>query len=159
MLYDVENVYFGYEMHDDEIVEIKEVEGKIRVIREDGSTVSFRAESYFGGNSFNMEKYYGYTSGFNKQDNYDHYYVNEGSPIEIKEPYGVKTVQKVFLSNDKEKRKMFFVQVVPIKAMDVSIKDFKPYGHFMIYSDKYGLMSWKGFGVWAKQNFTMYKLV
>ena len=159
MLYDDKNAYFGYEMYDDEIVGVEEVNGTVKVKRENGTEVSFRAETYFGGNSYNMEIYYGYTSGFNRGDNRDHYYINENTAIEINEPDGVKTVRKVYLSNDKEKRKLFFVQVIPLKAMDVALKDFRPYGHFMIYSDKYGEMSWKGFGAWAKQNFNMYKLV
>ena len=73
----------------------------------------------------------------------------------------VKKVQKEFFSEDKSKRALFFVQVIPYKQLDVTLDDFKPYGHFCVFYDVYGRTGWgwKGFGLWSKQNFTTYKLV
>ncbi|MBE5754126.1 MAG: DUF4838 domain-containing protein [Clostridiales bacterium] len=162
MLYDENNLYFGYTIFDEGLEKIvPHEECGLKVFREDGSELNFRAESYFGGNALNNEVFYGYTCGFNKGDTRDRYYINHGSPSTVKTPEGVKKVQKVFLSEDKTKRAAFFVQVIPYKALDVTLDSFKPYGHFCVFYDVYGRTGWgwKGFGLWGKQNFTTYKLV
>ena len=159
---DENNLYFGYRIFDEGLAKVVEhPECGLKVFREDESELNFRAETYFGGNAFNTEKYFGYTAGFNKGDTRNRFFVNHGSPVGTLPPEGVKTVQKVFLSEDKSKRAAFFVQVIPLKALDVTLADFKPYGHFCLFYDVYGRTGWgwKGFGLWSKQNFTTYKLV
>lgn len=159
MFYDEQNLYFGYEIYDDQIESTKIVNGDLRVYRENGEQVNFRVESYYGGNAFNTEIFYGYVSGFNGVGVNDRYYMNNGAPITIAAPNGVKTVKKVFLSDDKDKRKLLLIQVIPISSLGVTLDSFRPYGHFCVLPDRYKRAGWKGFGLWGKQNFTTYKLV
>ena len=157
MFFNGENLYFAYALKDEEIDRVEENGDKLGVYRKDGTQMGFRVESYFGGNALNTEKYFGYVSGFNVKDARDQYFVNTGSPSKTAFPDGVRTIKKAFTSKeDGNKSALLIVQIVPLKALDVNICDFKPYGHFCVFTDKYKKGGWKGFGLWSKQNFTTY---
>ena len=158
LLFDKENLYFGYYTSDRDIEKVVMDGNDMRVVRTDGSIASFRTETYVGGNTMNHDVFYGYVSGFSKPDIVDRFFINSGSPSSMKMPDGVHDVKKVFLSDQPEKRGLFHVQVVPISTLDVDFADLKPYGHFVVFSDKFGRGGWKGFGLWSKQNFTNFNL-
>ena len=158
MLYDDKYLYFGYMVYDDRIVKEEIIDGRIRVFRNDGTEVRSRAETYMGGNALNQDKIFGYVSGFNADNLIDHLYEKVELPIDIEIPKDMRDVKKVYLSDNPEERRYFHVQVVPISIFDISLENFKPYGHFVYYTDRYQRAGWMGFGLWGKQNFTIFTL-
>lgn len=160
MIFNGENIYFCYTMYNSELYREEIIQGKHKLYREDGTEIGFRAESYFGGNALNTQVYYGYTSGFNAKDASDQYFINDGYPKKILNPEGVKTIKKAYINKDNPSQSALqIVQIVPLKALDVNIGDFKPYGHFCVFTDKSRKIGWRGFGLWSKQNFATYKLI
>ncbi len=160
ILYDDENIYFGYTIFDDELEKAEKNEnGELRLYRKDGSEIVSRAETYIGGNNLNQSQYFGYVSGFNSGTIVDHWYLNDGSPKGMPIPDGVKDVKFAHTDIAPEKRYYIHVQVIPIKALGVGMEDFKPYGHFVYYTNRYGRAGWMGFGLWSKQNFSNFKLI
>ena len=159
MLYDDKNLYFGYQIYDDAIQRVEETKKGLRLYREDGSVVVSRAETYFGGNSLNQNVYYGLVSGFNKDEVIDRLFYNDGVAHEMPIPPGMLDVKQVFLSDDPKERSYFHIQVVPIAFLGVAKENLKPYGHFVYFADRYGRAGWMGFGLWSKENFSMFKLI
>lgn len=158
MLYDDKYIYFGYLVYDDKIDRLEIIDGKQRLFRNDGTEVISRAETYMGGNSLNQDKIFGYVSGFDGDKIFDHLYESVDIPKEIPMPEGMRDVKRVFFSDNPKERRYFHVQVMPISMFDIAKENFKPYGHFVYYTDRYKRAGWMGFGLWSKQNFTMFTL-
>ncbi len=156
-LYDDENLYISYTVYDDQIekFEIKP-DGQTVVYRTDGKTLVSYAETYIGGNALNQSEYYGLISGFNGKAETIQFYKHVGSPISKPIPSGAKDVKFVHLSERLEQRYYIHVQVLPLNALGVKVEDFKPYGSFVYYTDRYKRAGWKGNGLWNKDN--IYKL-
>ncbi len=152
MIYDGEKVYMGYTITDDQIVENRGG----TLYREDGSMVTSYAETYIGGNDLNKSEYYGYISGFYERG--EHFYKNEGTPKRIPIPNGVENKSFVRLSDKPEERYTFHVQIIPVSALNVRAEDFRPYGSFVYYTDRFGRAGWMGFGLWAKENFSAFNI-
>ena len=157
MLFDGKVWYIGYSIEDDQIQEtIIDTNGHLRIVREDGSRVDSYAETYIGGNVFNQSVYYGYISGFQPKAG-GQFYENDGSP-KNKKVDGLKDYYFVKTASEKEKRYYFHVQAVPLTALRVTESDFKPYGSFVYYTDRYDRAGWMGFGLWSKQNFQAFEI-
>lgn len=157
MLYDDKNIYIGYTVFDDQITEERLVGERKRYYRLDGSEVISYGETYIGGNSFNQDTYYGYISGIMGERD-SQWYENKGSPIRNPMPDGVRTVQFVKLSEEKEKRYCFQVQVIPYEAIGAKSDACTPYGSFVYYTNRFGRAGWMGYGLWCKPNFSSYRL-
>ncbi|MBE5749453.1 MAG: DUF4838 domain-containing protein [Clostridiales bacterium] len=162
IVYDKENLYFGYTLHDRELSQVKVTDsGRKLYYRENGKQIVALSETYIGGDVVNQSVYYGYTSGFtdaNKNEQGD-FYVNNGEIKSIKIPDGVYTKNFARLDKDKDKRYLFHVQVIPFAVLGESVDTAKPYGSFAYVSDKFGVAGWQGFGLWSKQNFKEFTLV
>lgn len=152
MLFDGEKIYIGYTVTDDQIVE----ERNGALYRLDGSKVTSYGETYIGGNELNKSEYYGYISGF--YDRGELFYKNDGTPKGIPLPSGVENKRYVHLSDTPKERYTFHVQVIPTGALGVRAEDFRPYGSFVYYSDRFGRAGWMGFGLWAKENFSTFNI-
>ena len=161
MIYDDENIYIGYTIFDDKIEkEVVSSDGKMTVLRSDGSELISYTETYIGGNVFNQSIYYGYISGFMGDKNANgQFYRNAGVPKSQPIPDGVKDVKYVHFDDDPDKRYYFHVQVLPFKALDANKETFNPYGSFVYYTDRYGRAGWMGYGLWSKQNFSPFTLI
>lgn len=159
MLFDGKNLYFGYTMENSELYREEIIGDKHRLYRKDGTEIGFRAETYIGGNALNTQIYYGYTSGFNAKDTSEQFFINDGSPKKTAHPDGVRTIRRVYIDKENSANSALqIVQIVPLSALDINIGDFKPYGHFCIFTDRSRKIGWRGFGLWAKQNFSTYKI-
>ena len=161
ILCDNDNIYFGFTIFDDQVVRVEELpDGHFKMFREDGNEVVSYTETYIGGNHLNQTKYYGYISGWQKERGYDgQYYENAGSPVPIPSPEGLRDVKFCSLSEDKEKRYYFHVQVIPIeKGLESNIDVFMPYGSFVYYTNRFGRAGWMGYGLWSKANFSAFNL-
>lgn len=160
MLYDEENIYIGYTIFDDKVLEERTLEnGRRIVVREDGSELVSYTETYIGGNAFNQSVYYGYISGFmGERNEQGSFYENAGSPKNIPIPDGVKDVKFVKFSDKPQERYYFHVQVIPFTALGATKDTFTPYGSFVYYTDRFGRAGWMGYGLWSKQNFSNFKL-
>lgn len=160
MLCDEKNVYIGYKLRDDKIVGTHQNgAGVIIVDKEDGADFESCAETYIGGNALNQSTYYGYISGFRGELGINEFYRNQGTPVRIALPEGVRDVKYVHLSEDREKRYVFHVQVIPYGALDTTREDFNPYGSFVYLTDRYGRAGWMGYGLWNKQSFSVYQFI
>ena len=158
MLYDGENAYVGYSVTDDKIAFAERDEkGLVKVIREDGERLISYAETYIGGNELNQSTYYGYISGFTEAKG-GAFYQNSGVPVRIKEERGLEDFYFVKTSENPKERYYFHVQKIPIAALGVSAEDFKPYGSFVYYSNRFKRAGWMGFGLWSKQNFQKFEI-
>lgn len=160
MLYDDRNIYIGYTVFDDRLAKVeKSADGTTRAYRADGSEVISYAETYIGSNILNQSVYYGYISGFySMRDAEGEFYENSGLPVRIPLPDGVKDVKFVKADGDKDKRYYFHVQVIPLESLGTSVENFRPYGSFVYYTDRYGRAGWMGYGLWSKQNFSPFTL-
>ncbi|MBQ3493258.1 MAG: DUF4838 domain-containing protein [Clostridia bacterium] len=160
ILYDRNNIYFGYSVYDDTVVRVEDAEdGQIKLFREDGSEVISYAETYIGGNHLNQDKYFGYISGWQRERGYNgKYYENTGSAQEIPHFKGLKDVKFCKLSDKREERYYFHVQVIPIEGLESTLDTFMPYGSFVYYTNRYGRAGWMGYGLWSKANFSEFKL-
>lgn len=158
MLFDKKNIYVGYTIFDDRLVEEKEINGVKRYYREDGSELVSYPETYIGGNVFNQDTYYGFISGF-MGERKDQWYENKGSPKGQPIPQGVRDVKYVHLADEKEKRYYFHVQVIPYEALGVAADSCNPYGSFVYYTNRFGRAGWMGYGLWSKQNFSAFPLI
>lgn len=153
MLCDGENIYIGFTVKDDKIVEEKNGD----YYRDDGTRVTSYAETYIGGNDLNKSEYYGFISGLNERG--DFAYLNDGTPKSIPIPKGFRDVKYVKLSDDPKERYFFHVQVIPIGSLQVQYENFRPYGSFVYYTNRYGRAGWKGTGLWSKINFSQFELI
>lgn len=160
ILCDSKNIYFGFTIFDDQVVRTEKLpDGQFKMFRETGEEVVSYSETYIGGNHLNQEKYFGYISGWQRERGYDgQYYSNEGSPVPIPSPVGMKDVKFCSLSDDKEKRYYFHVQVFPIEGLESTIDTFMPYGSFVYYTNRFGRAGWMGYGLWSKANFSSFNL-
>ncbi len=153
MLFDGESIFVGYSISDDMIKRTYyDQSGRLRVEREDGTLVESYAETYIGGNELNRSTYYGYISGFTPT-NEGQFYQNDGTPVRIKKDCGLRDYYFVKTSENKEERYYFHVQKIPLAALDAVEENFKPYGSFVYYTDRFHRAGWMGFGLWSKQNF------
>ncbi len=160
LLYDDKYLYFGYTVYDDKLaVGAAEIssEGIPVYKRIDGSQVLSYAETYVGGNSYNMSKYYGYVSGI-RHARKKEFYVNEGVPELL--PVSAEFKEAFFKHDDEnpKNRYYFHVQAIPYSDLGYSIENVLPYGSLVYYSDRYGRVGWKGNGLWAKQSFSPFTL-
>lgn len=160
IIYDSENIYFGYTIFDDQIAKTEPTaDGQFKILREDGTEVVSYAETYIGGNHLNQEKYFGYISGWQRERGYKgKFYENVNTPNEIPFPKGLKDVKFCNLSEDKNNRYYFHVQVIPISGLESALDVFMPYGSFVYYTDRYKRAGWQGYGLWSKSNFSEFKL-
>ena len=160
ILYDRKNIYFGYTIFDDSIVKVENMaDGQFKIFREDGSEAVSYAETYIGGNHLNQEKYFGYISGWQKERGYNgQFYQNEGNAEPVPHPDGLKDVKFCKLSDKKEERYYFHVQVIPIEGLESTFDTFMPYGSFVYYTNRFGRAGWMGYGLWSKANFSEFKL-
>lgn len=160
ILYDRKNIYFGYTIFDDSIVKVENIaDGQFKIFREDGSEAVSYAETYIGGNHLNQEKYFGYISGWQKERGYNgQFYQNEGNAEPIPHPDGLKDVKFCKLSDKKDERYYFHVQVIPIEGLESTFDTFMPYGSFVYYTNRFGRAGWMGYGLWSKANFSEFKL-
>ena len=160
MLCDENNLYIGYKLRDDKIVGTHRNGAGVTIVdKEDGANFESCAETYIGGNALNQSTYYGYISGFRGELGINEFYRNQGTPVRIALPDGVRDVKYVHLSEEREKRYVFHVQVIPYGALDTTREDFTPYGSFVYLTDRYGRAGWMGYGLWNKQSFSVYKFI
>ncbi len=153
ILCDTKNVYFGFTVKDDKIVSERNGE----YYRDDGSKVTSYAETYIGGNDLNKSEYYGFISGFYERGT--QVYINEGSPIVIPIPQGFNDVKFVKFSDNPKERYLFHVQVIPLTALKIQYENFRPYGSFVYYTNRFGRAGWKGTGLWSKINFSQFEII
>lgn len=159
MIFNGKSLFVGYAITDDEIKETFEDEnGRINIRREDGSVVESYAETYIGGNDMNQSVYYGYISGFNPPSGKGEFYRNAGSPLKI-EAEGLNDYYFVKTDKKKENRYYFHVQEIPLTVLKVTSGDFRPYGSFVYYTNRFHRAGWMGFGIWCKENFQSFKIV
>lgn len=162
MLYDDTHIYISFTVYDKDIVsqkvEYNEVDNLPVVYRKEGQRLLSYVETYIGGNVLNMSRYYGFITGYVHELAQRNVYVNDGSPICINEPKDFQESFYVHWDENAEKRYYAHVQAIPFECLDVSIKDAKPYGSFVYFSDKYGRVGWKGNGLWNKEGFCPFQL-
>lgn len=157
-LYDGENLYVGYSITDDEVIAAERDEnGFMRLTRENREKVISYAETYIGGNELNQSTYYGYISGFREAAG-GAFYRNSGAPERVKEDLGLEDFYFAKLSENPKERYYFHVQKIPIAALQSTAEDFKPYGSFVYYTNRFKRAGWMGFGLWSKQNFQTFKI-
>ena len=153
MLCDENNIYIGFTVKDDKIISEKNGE----YFREDGSKVTSYAETYIGGNDLNKTEYYGFISGIYERGT--QVYLNAGSPIGIPTPQGFEDVKFVKFSDNPKERYLFHVQVIPLTALQIQFENFRPYGSFVYYTNRFGRAGWKGTGLWSKINFSQFEII
>lgn len=159
MLFNGKSLFVGYAITDDEIEEAyKDDNGRICIRREDGSIVESYAETYIGGNDMNQSVYYGYISGFNPPGGKGAFYRNAGTPSRV-EAEGLNDYYFVKTDKKKENRYYFHIQEIPLKVLNVKSEDFRPYGSFVYYTNRFHRAGWMGFGIWCKENFQSFTMI
>ncbi len=160
LLYDDKYLYFGYTVYDDMLEGGEDKisqEGIPVYTRTDGSQILSYAETYVGGNSYNMSKYYGYISGV-RHARKKEFYVNTGVPEPLPMSKDFKEAFFKHYDEDPKERYYFHVQAIPYSDLGYSIENVLPYGSLLYYSDRYGRVGWKGNGLWAKHSFSTFNL-